>query len=415
MGHTIGPVLEAQEALKVLNREVTVPDLIDKAIHLCGLLFSMTGKKGGERLATNILKSGKAEGKMREIIASQGGDPTIKPSDIEIGSHRLDIKSENSGTVLWTDNQLLIQIARAAGAPKDRKAGIVIHKKIGQRVKKGESIITVFSERTSKLGSAERILNEFAPLRVGDRREMIIHKVLEILEPKRSFWRDKSVARIVSVIKSDGRRVPFDVYKVEATCRRAGASPSLAKRIAQYISEIAYDGISTKEIYELVLAALAGETEHPEIKHRYRLKESIMLLGPAGFNFETYVAEVLAANGYEISSIRPKVNGRCVEHEIDLSIAKDRSRIMVECKYHNSAGTFTGLKESMYTHARFLDITEGKAGLFEKEMLVSNTRVSQEALKYALCIGQEVLSWRYPPEEGLERLIEQKGLTLLQF
>jgi hypothetical protein len=77
----------------------------------------------------------------------------------------------------------------------------------------------------------------------------------------------------------------------------------------------------------------------------------------------------------------------------------------------------TSLKESMYTHARFLDITEGKAGLFEKEMLVSNTRVSQEALKYALCIGQEVLSWRYPPEEGLERLIEQKGrypITILK-
>ncbi|HEY7734267.1 MAG TPA: ATP cone domain-containing protein [Nitrososphaera sp.] len=219
------------------------------------------------------------------------------------------------------------------------------------------------------------------------------------------------MASIVSVVKSDGRHVPFDVCKVEATCRRAGASPSLAKRIVQYISEIAYDGISTREIYELVLAALAGETEHPEIKNRYRLKESIMLLGPAGFNFESYVAEVLAANGYEISSIRSKVNGRCVEHEIDLSIvSKDESRIMVECKYHNSTGAFTGLKESMYTHARFLDITEGKAYLFDKEMLVSNTRVSQEALKYALCIGQEVLSWRYPPEGGLESLIEQKGL-----
>jgi hypothetical protein len=64
----------------------------------------------------------------------------------------------------------------------------------------------------------------------------------------------------------------------------------------------------------------------------------------------------------------------------------------------------------MYTHARFLDITEGKADLFGTEMLVSNTRASQDALKYALCVGQEVLSWRYPPEGGLERLIEQTGL-----
>lgn len=187
VGHTIGPALEAQEALKVLNGQAIVPDLIDKAIHLCGLLFSMTGKGNGERLAMSILKSGKAEKKMREIIASQGGDPNVKPGDVEIGSQKLDIESENSGTVLWIDNQRLMQIARAAGAPKDRKAGVVIHKKIGQRVKKGESIITVFSERASKLGSAERIMNEYSPLRVGDRREMIIHKVVEIPEPKKAF------------------------------------------------------------------------------------------------------------------------------------------------------------------------------------------------------------------------------------
>jgi hypothetical protein len=200
------------------------------------------------------------------------------------------------------------------------------------------------------------------------------------------------------------------VYKVEATCRRAGASPSLAKRTAQYIAEIAYEGISTREIYKLTLAALAGETGHPEIKHRYRLKESLMLLGPAGFNFESYVAQVLASNGYEVLSIRSKVNGKCVAHEIDVAIAKGGVRVMVECKYHNSAGTLTGLKESMYTHARFLDITEGKTDQFAKEMLVSNTKVSHDALQYALCVGQQVLSWRYPPEDGLERLIEQKGL-----
>lgn len=69
---------------------------------------------------------------------------------------------------------------------------------------------------------------------------------------------------VISVVKADGRRAPFDVYKVESTCRRAGASPSLARKIARYISEVAYEGMSTRQIYELTLAALAGETEHPE-------------------------------------------------------------------------------------------------------------------------------------------------------
>jgi hypothetical protein len=52
-------------------------------------------------------------------------------------------------------------------------------------------------------------------------------------------------------------------------------------------------------------------------------------------------------NGYKVLSIRSKAKGRCVEHEIDLAVTKEGIRVMVECKYHNSAGTFTGLKESM--------------------------------------------------------------------
>jgi hypothetical protein len=167
----------------------------------------------------------------------------------------------------------------------------------------------------------------------------------------------------------------------------------------------------------MVLSALAGE--HPGIKHRYRLKESIMLMGPSGFNFESYIAQILEQHGYKIESIRTKLKGHCVDHEVDLVIVSmsNLKRIMVECKYHNSVGVYTGLKESLYTHARFLDLKEGDGREFDKEMLVSNTKVSQDVLQYFSCIGQEVLSWRYPREKGLEKLIEEKGLyptTILQ-
>jgi|SRR5581483_7193496 len=101
----------------------------------------------------------------------------------------------------------------------------------------------------------------------------------------------------------------------------------------------------------MVLAALAGETERPEIKHRYRLKESLMLLGPAGFIFESYIGQVFAKCGYRIDSVRSIVAGRCITHEIDLEVTLvgNAAKIMVECKYHNFAGAYTGLKESMYT------------------------------------------------------------------
>jgi len=104
--------------------------------------------------------------------------------------------------------------------------------------------------------------------------------------------------------------------------------------------------------------------------------------------------------------------GRCITHEIDLEVysVEKSIKIMVECKYHNFAGAYTGLKESLYTHARFIDIRENDEGKFDKEMLVSNTRISKEALRYAACIGQGALSWNYPPHNGIEKLIERTGL-----
>jgi AMP phosphorylase len=68
LGFAVGPALEAKEALEVLMRRKKVEDLIDKAAHLAGILFEMTGRKKGYELALEILNSGKAEKKMREII-----------------------------------------------------------------------------------------------------------------------------------------------------------------------------------------------------------------------------------------------------------------------------------------------------------------------------------------------------------
>lgn len=209
------------------------------------------------------------------------------------------------------------------------------------------------------------------------------------------------------IIKADGTRVIFDPKKVKNTCVRAGASHKLANRIAKKVSQQISNGTKTNEIYRMVLKRLQIE-EGKAIKHRYRLKEAIMRMGPAGFPFESYVGEVLENYDYKILSTRITIRGKCVEHEIDLT-AKDvtkNKRYIIECKYHNASGIYTGLKESLYTHARFLDL----AKYFEKELLVCNTKISFDAITYANCVGQKVLSWRYPKEQGLEKMIEGKGL-----
>lgn len=168
------------------------------------------------------------------------------------------------------------------------------------------------------------------------------------------------------------------------------------------------DGTRTSEIYKMVLDVLKIEDESKIIHHKYRLKESIMRMGPAGYRFETYVGEILGAYGHNVLGTGMTINGKCVKHEIDLvtELISSGEKYMIECKYHNVSGLYTGLKESLYTHARFLDL----AGEYAHEMLVCNTKLSDDARTYAKCIGQKIISWRYPPEKSLEIMIEEKGL-----
>lgn len=211
----------------------------------------------------------------------------------------------------------------------------------------------------------------------------------------------------IIIIKANGEKAKFDSKKVESTCVRAGANPRSAQKIARQIYHQIHHGTTTRQIYNMVLNLLL-QTESIAIKQRYRLKESIMMMGPAGFSFETFIGQILEQYGYKIKSINSEVSGRCIVHEVDLVVEseRDKKKWLVECKYHNLPGRYTGLKESLYTHARFLDL----ADKFDNEMLVCNTKVSFDVIKYANCVSQKVLSWRYPQNTGLERMIENKKL-----
>jgi len=164
--------------------------------------------------------------------------------------------------------------------------------------------------------------------------------------------------------------------------------------------------VETGDIYKMVLHALGEEKEGNVLRQKYQLKEAIMRLGPAGFMFENYVGKILTYSDFQIKNIRAKIRGKCTVHEIDLIAISRNKKFMVECKYHSSHGIYTGLKESLYTHARFLDLKPR----FDEEVLICNTKVSFQAKKYAKCIGQQILSWRYPPGNSLEQIIEKNRL-----
>jgi AMP phosphorylase len=187
VGHTIGPALEAREALGVLMGKAKVPDLVDKATNIAGILLEMSGKSNGKETAMEILRSGKAEKKMREIIEAQGGDPDIKIEDISVGEKTCTVCSRNGGYLLWINNTPLAEVARLAGAPKDKGAGIYLYKKIGDRVKKNEPLLTIHAERDLKLQRALDEIERSEVLGIGERMDMLIHEVRELPVAKSTF------------------------------------------------------------------------------------------------------------------------------------------------------------------------------------------------------------------------------------
>jgi AMP phosphorylase len=189
VGHAIGPSLEAREALMTLEG-LNVPDLIDKASHLAGSILNMAGK-GGQKEALDILKSGKAAKKLREIIYAQGGDSEIKAGDIPVGEYGMEVESHKSGSMLWVDNHALVEVARAAGSPKDKGAGLTIHKKIGDPVKKGEKVLTIHAEKAQKLERARKAMDGKELFGVGNRMEMLIHEVKDYPIHRKSFMLDR--------------------------------------------------------------------------------------------------------------------------------------------------------------------------------------------------------------------------------
>ncbi|QLH07401.1 restriction endonuclease [Nitrosopumilus ureiphilus] len=164
--------------------------------------------------------------------------------------------------------------------------------------------------------------------------------------------------------------------------------------------------MTSNDIYKKVLQAISEERGLKALHQRYQLKDAIMRMGPAGFAFENYIASILEYYDYRVTGIRSKIHGKCATHEIDLIGSKDDREFLIECKYHSLRGAYVGLKESLYTHARFLDLQPKFSG----EVVFCNTKISNHAKKYAKCVGQQIFSWRYPATNSLEKIIEKHNL-----
>ncbi|MFP3985565.1 MAG: AMP phosphorylase [Candidatus Bathyarchaeia archaeon] len=178
VGHMVGPALEAREALLALEGQGP-SSLVEKSTALAGMLLEMGFKAQpgqGKDLAKEIVTSGKALEKMREIIEIQGGNPKIQPQDIRVGQHTVAIKAPCDGYVTNVSNTAITAIARAAGAPREKGAGVALRWKRGYKVKKDDILFEIHAERTSKLNDAHNLALAMNPMTIEG---MLLHKIPE--------------------------------------------------------------------------------------------------------------------------------------------------------------------------------------------------------------------------------------------
>lgn len=163
VGNGIGPVLEMRDVLSVLRGEGP-QDLRKKALLLSGELLELAekAKKGkGVEAAKEILDSGKAYKKFEEIIEAQQGKLRL----LEPGKYNFTIRSKRSGKIKEINNYDLAFIARAAGCPVDKKAGLYLWKHLQEQVKTNDKIITVYAESKDKLKKAVYLFKKKKPIK----------------------------------------------------------------------------------------------------------------------------------------------------------------------------------------------------------------------------------------------------------
>ena len=215
----------------------------------------------------------------------------------------------------------------------------------------------------------------------------------------------------IQIKKANGEIQDFEPGKLLNSLIRSGADAEHAEQIVKEVTTQIRPHMSTKKIYRLAHKYLQHYNKASVL--RYSIKKALLRLGPSGYPFEKYVGEILSHSGYRVK-VGVKIQGKCVNHEVDVFAENDKEIILVECKYRNNTEGSHDVKTALYVHSRHQDLRAAMESTYpDKEIhgwLVINTRFTIDALKFGECSGMTLKSWRYPENESLEKMIEQMKL-----
>lgn len=221
----------------------------------------------------------------------------------------------------------------------------------------------------------------------------------------------------IYIIKSNGERELFDYKKLEESLKKIGTDDVVVKEIIAEVSQDLHEGMTTREIYKKAYSIL--KKKQKAVSLRYSLKKAVAELGPTGFPFEKYVAEIFRSQGYETET-GVIVKGKCVEHEIDVVAWKEGELIMTEAKFHTDFNLKSDLKVVLYVKARYDDlygnryVFGGKERELTEGWIVTNTKFSTTAIQYDQCQPHlKLVGWNYPYGNNLNNMIERAELIPL--
>lgn len=158
VGRGIGPALEARDVVSVLQGDADAPaDLRARAVALAGEALELAGHCAvgtGAALAAESLEEGRAWAKLQAICEAQGGlrEPLV-------ADHRWECTAATSGAIAAIDNRRLARVAKLAGAPGSKAAGVRLHVRLGDRVEVGQPLFDLHAESLGELAYARQYLS----------------------------------------------------------------------------------------------------------------------------------------------------------------------------------------------------------------------------------------------------------------
>jgi hypothetical protein len=219
---------------------------------------------------------------------------------------------------------------------------------------------------------------------------------------------------LIYITKSDGTKELFEEDKLAESLLHSGGSSALVKKIVDHIESEMVEGMTTNDIYRHAFDLLRKESI--PAASRYSLRRALTELGPNGFPFEKFVAEIFKTQGYTTMTDQV-VHGHCVPHEVDVVAWNPEKLIMVEAKFHNEFGLKSDIKTVLYVKARFDDLkteTFDYGGKKDRKLtegwLVTNTKFTEQAVQYGQCVGLKMIGWNYPAKGNLNDLIVEARL-----